>query len=748
MNLREFLSEKLDVRPHEVRGLFLSFLGAFLTVATLVLARSLREALYLTSFDVKTLPYVMAATAILAVPAVEIFSRFLERHQPRRVLRGLLLLQMGGIGLLSPWLDSSRVAVVLFYLWTALGALVLTTGYWIVTSELYPLRSAKRLFGIISSGGSLGALVFGMSLGWLTQVFAVPSLALLLIVLLSLSFLLMDRLTPIAAEPKPEPESDFRPSRRSGLRSLWENPHLRFLGLIVMAATMATTLLDYQFKETLRSEVPGREDLASALGAFYGWTGAVSLVIQLLIGGRFLKRMGIGWTLSVLPILLFIGSCCFLIVPTMLVITAVRGTDLCLRKSLHRSVLEVLFVPLAPELRRRTKAFIDSVLDSISEGVGAGIVLLWVTWASLPSVYLSVFVLVMTSFFLLLNFGMHFQYLQTLVTRLTEQKISLPQPCTGPLLDGEVVTKSMESLEIPPDFLDSVKQASENEFSDSDGGSRLLEKIGSDDDTVVLATLRASYGWRDEHVPALVRLLGRDSVCGEVSSVLARYHSVSLAHLIRTLQDKQEDHVIRRRVPRILALLPDAHAGRALMDALRADRFEIRYRAGLALWCRRDRGLEFVSRYWKDQIWTSVRYELSQDRAIWELEHLLDAFEDDGDAVIRQNVTGRGALGLAHIFRILALVLDAEPVLIAFRGIQDETERLNSISLEYLEHVLPPDIRKKLWPFIGDLSEYERRKRSRSSDEVLSELMDNRSTLIFSESDSARLRRVLGLDTA
>ncbi len=144
----------------------------------------------------------------------------------------------------------------------------------------------------------------------------------------------------------------------------------------------------------------------------------------------------------------------------------------------------------------------------------------------------------------------------------------------------------------------------------------------------------------------------------------------------------------------------------------------------------------------------AVRYELGQDRAIWELQLLLDAFEEDGDTVILQNVTGRGDLGLAHTFRMLALVLDAEPVLIAFRGIQGESERFISVSLEYLEHVLPADIRKRLWPFIGDLSEFQRRKRSRSLDEVMAELMDNRSTLVFSESDSARLRRALGLDTA
>ena len=62
------------------------------------------------------------------------------------------------------------------------------------------------------------------------------------------------------------------------------------------------------------------------------------------------------------------------------------------------------------------------------------------------------------------------------------------------------------------------------------------------------------------------------------------------------------------------------------------------------------------------------------------------------------------------IIHLLARVLAPEPVRTAYHGIILTEERLKSFALEYLEQVLPDDIKQKLWPFIGDISEFQRQK--------------------------------------
>ena len=188
------LTRWLDIRPGELRPVALSFLGAFFAIAFLILGRSLREALYLTSFDVTTLPYITIAVAVLGLPAAGAFTAVLARTDPRSAFRVTLALVAAGLMILWPLISRSPAAVVAFYLWTALGTLLVTSGFWVVTSEHFALRSAKRLFGLIGAGGTLGAMITGISLKYLTGYFDTIQLVPVLVSILALLFFLQTML--------------------------------------------------------------------------------------------------------------------------------------------------------------------------------------------------------------------------------------------------------------------------------------------------------------------------------------------------------------------------------------------------------------------------------------------------------------------------------------------------------------------------------------------------------------------------
>jgi len=48
----------------------------------------------------------------------------------------------------------------------------------------------------------------------------------------------------------------------------------------------------------------------------------------------------------------------------------------------------------------------------------------------------------------------------------------------------------------------------------------------------------------------------------------------------------------------------------------------------------------------------------------------------------------------------LSLVLPRAPLQMAFRGLHTTDAHLQGTALEYLEGVLPPPIRQRLWPFL------------------------------------------------
>ena len=752
MNPLRYLANWLDVRPQEVRIVILSFCGAFIIIGFLILARSLREALYLTSFNVKTLPYITAAVVILALPTVGLFTKLLARYNTRVVLKGILVAVALGLALLWPLINQSRIAVVAFYLWTALGTLVITSGFWVSTSEYFPLRSAKRLYGLISAGGTAGAMVIGTSLSWVTSQIEIIFLVPALIGMLAVFYLIQVLLPALETSRELSVEAaEEKTSIREGLGLVWQTPHLRLIAMIVATATLATTLLDYQFKEILSGTLQTKEALISFFGAFYGWTGFASLLIQLSIAARLLTATGVGVTIAVLPFLILLGSTGFILIPTLLVVTLVRGADNSLRKSLHRAVLEVLYVPIPSLLRRKTKTFIDSVIDSVAEGFGAGIIFLWVTLANFPSRFLSLFIIVLAGYFLSLSRRISKQYLTTLKERLEEggkqAAERFEQRFEGrDLLSGTFTVIDLskhlkkKGLELPKPELD---EDSRKEIIRTPQST--LERIQSADTVIIATALKECHDWNETHVLQLIRLLAKDSVYELACNVLWGMGRTSLPDLVKAVADEQTNFVIRRRLPRVLAKINETVADDTLLIGLTGTRFEVRYRSAIALMHRRKAALKLSSGDWQAALWNAIRFEVSRERAVWGFQRLLDheLEEQDTDDLVKQRVGIRGELSLEHTFRLLALVLDPEHIRTSFHGIILKDEKLKSLSLEYLEHILPADIRDRLWPFIGDISEYQRAKSARPLEAVVSDLMTTGATLFGDEESKKALKKAL-----
>ena len=78
------------------------------------------------------------------------------------------------------------------------------------------------------------------------------------------------------------------------------------------------------------------------------------------------------------------------------------------------------------------------------------------------------------------------------------------------------------------------------------------------------------------------------------------------------LKDDTADFVLRRRIPRVLARIDHPDADRALVDALGAGRFEVRYRVALALYHRRLESMPESGGNWKSEVWAAVRAQLNR----------------------------------------------------------------------------------------------------------------------------------------
>jgi hypothetical protein len=149
--------------------------------------------------------------------------------------------------------------------------------------------------------------------------------------------------------------------------------------------------------------------------------------------------------------------------------------------------------------------------------------------------------------------------------------------------------------------------------------------------------------------------------------------------------------------------------------------------------------LEKNPRVWihKERMFEIVRREVAVSRLVWESHQLLDRLEDTESAsVVDQFVRARASRSLAHVFTLLSLVLPAEPLQIAFRGLQTNDQNLRGTALEYLEGVLPPDIRSRLWPYLED--QRVSAPAGRPREEILEDLLKSQQSIMLNLEDLKR----------
>ena len=131
----------------------------------------------------------------------------------------------------------------------------------------------------------------------------------------------------------------------------------------------------------------------------------------------------------------------------------------------------------------------------------------------------------------------------------------------------------------------------------------------------------------------------------------------------------------------------------------------------------------------RGRIFEVVRREVMVSRPVWQSHRLLDAMSDEKTSFVDDFIKDRAGQSLAHVFVLLALVLPSTPLQIAYRGLHTSDPALRGTALEYLEGVLPPDIRERLWPFLGTGAPVKAAARGR--EEILADLLRSNDSIVL-----------------
>src|SRR5439155_12508806 len=93
-----------------------------------------------------------------------------------------------------------------------------------------------------------------------------------------------------------------------GMRLVFSSSYLRAIAAVIWISSFVTTLTGWQFKAIAKQVLVNKDALAVFFGNFNFYAAIVSLVFQLLLTGRILRRFGLGAALFVLPLTVLLGS--------------------------------------------------------------------------------------------------------------------------------------------------------------------------------------------------------------------------------------------------------------------------------------------------------------------------------------------------------------------------------------------------------------------------------------------------------
>jgi len=689
-------------------------------IAQQVAGKATRDALFLGQFEARRLPGMMIIGAIISFAAALVAARALNRYGPRRVVRAAFVLSCLAflVEFAASWISKRSITIVVYVHMALFGATVISL-FWSLINERFDPHAAKRAVSRIASGGTLGGIIGGV-IGWNIASFtSVRGMLLVLAVLNLIAVAMIERMTPTRTSiPEPAPSRPPSPdSVGQGMRTLRGERYLLTLGVMVAIVACIEALLDYTLAAHARERMPDGRRLMLFFSAFHTVVAVVTFGAQAILSRRSLQRFGLAGTMAGLPIALLILASIAIQSPALLTVALLRGGEAVLSNSLWRSAYELLYTPVPQEQKRPMKTLIDIGSDRLGTLLGAGIVI-GVLATTVPRSSLLAIVIGLSLIAIVVSQSLQRGYVRALEESLRSGTVRVE---ANDVVDATTRRALDVTARVSPPMSDPDAAAPAPLVRGTDPTLAALHDLLSDDRLRLQRVLCA--GEDDPRLAQFViPLLSRADVRGEALAWLRRLAPRITGQLVDALNDPTLDGGARRRITRVLRGLRSQMAVDGLVRGLFDERFDVRYDCGVALarMLEREAALAVPA----DPVLEAVRRELAIERRILEAEPTLDPLDDDADAPIFESVLrDRASRGLEHVFTILSLMLDREALRMAFRALTAGDEALRGTALEYLENVLPAEIRDALWPYVTG-KRRPARATQRSAQEVLKDLLD------------------------
>ncbi len=383
--LRRWLTKLFNLEKDETGGVVAGFVLFFLLFAGYFMLRPVRETMGITG-GVDNLQWLFTGTFFATLAAMPLFGWIAARVRRRRILYwvfGFFAINLAGFALgflMQPdnvWLART------FYIWISVFNLIAISVAWSVLVDLFAVAQAKRLFGLMAAGASLGGLT-----GPILAVYLVEPVGHAGLLLLSAVFLLAAAFAarevqrwrdahPLSVEETLQRQRPLGGSPFAGATEVLRSPFMIGIAVFVLLLASATTFLYFEQARLVEAAYPDKNDQTKVFGMMDTIVQSLAILSQLFLTGRLAQRLGIGVLLVAVPVVAMFGFLWLAFAPTFAVLAIVMVARRAGEYAFVRPGREMLWTAVAPQAKYKAKNFVDTVVyrgaDAVSAWVKAGV---------------------------------------------------------------------------------------------------------------------------------------------------------------------------------------------------------------------------------------------------------------------------------------------------------------------------------------------------------------------------------------
>ena len=386
-NTRKLVLDRIfALERHEYVAVAWSFAYFFCVLSSYYIIRPVREEMAVGSGP-NTIPYLFIGTFVVMLFATTAFGWVASRYPRRTFLPWVYLFFISNI--LIFWFVFSQARSAgdeyiwlgrAFFVWLSVFNLFVVSVFWSFMADIYTREQGRRLFGLITSGGSIGALIGGVITSSLVTRIGFQNLLPISAGLLLIAVFCIRRLKAwVHQEHEDEIDDTVETDKPLGGNPLAGITHLLssnyFLGIALMSviASLLGTAL-YMFRaELIETAILSPDARTQFFSNMNVAQNALALVAQMFLVKQVVTRFGVGRSLFLFPFASIIGFAILAMEPTLIAVAVLDVVRRGLGFGFAKPSTDMLYSVVTPEEKYKTKNAIDTAVYRGGDVVG--------TWA-------------------------------------------------------------------------------------------------------------------------------------------------------------------------------------------------------------------------------------------------------------------------------------------------------------------------------------------------------------------------------